>query len=105
MRIKNICWEPKSLFRSYFKEKNPKTEAAANVARKIPMPLDQKEREELFGYKEHISAEMKYPTCPLAGCVNDITDMGNFLVASCGFETGPPPPILLHSALKVTTCS
>ncbi len=26
-----------------------------------------------------------YPTSPLAGCVNDVTDMGKFLVAKCGF--------------------
>lgn len=27
-----------------------------------------------------------YPGCPLAGCVNDVTDMANFLVEKCGFK-------------------
>jgi len=29
-----------------------------------------------------------YPTAPLQGCVNDVTDMANFLVNSCGFAMG-----------------
>lgn len=28
----------------------------------------------------------KYPGCPLNGCVNDITDMANFLKDKCGFQ-------------------
>jgi len=28
-----------------------------------------------------------YPGCPLSGCVNDITDMANFLISNCGFKS------------------
>jgi metacaspase-1 len=28
----------------------------------------------------------KYPGCPLKGCINDVTDMANFLKDKCGFQ-------------------
>ena len=29
-----------------------------------------------------------YPTAPLRGCINDVTDMASFLVDKCGFQKG-----------------
>jgi hypothetical protein len=37
-------------------------------------------------YKALLVGINAYPSCPLRGCINDITDMANFLIAKVGFQ-------------------
>ncbi len=42
----------------------------------------------------------EYPGCPLEGCVNDVSDMAQFLTSKCGFA---PRDIRLVTDAQATT--
>ena len=42
-----------------------------------------------------------YPTAPLRGCINDVTDMASFLVDKCGFQKGEIRLLVDDRATKI----
>lgn len=55
-----------------------------------------------MAYKALLVGINKYPGCPLNGCINDITDMANFLTTKCNF---PQDAVRLLADERATTAA